>query len=126
MEKNKLALEYGVKEAVAERKEAYAPTFYKSIAAGVAIVLAGVLLLVIPAIVYQEEKMVEIGEVYALGAMLTLVAVATFFFVKSLDSLALITFTNFIYSLLFKYKIFICCWIKFCCCSNISHITNIA
>ncbi|MBQ8188611.1 MAG: helix-turn-helix transcriptional regulator [Lachnospiraceae bacterium] len=83
LEKNKLALEYGVKEAVAERKEAYAPTFYKSIAVGVAIVLAGVLLLVIPAIVYQEEKMVEIGEVYALGAMLTLVAVATFFFVKS-------------------------------------------
>ena len=83
LEKNKLALEYGVKEAVAERKEAYAPTFYKSIAVGVAIVLVGVLLLVIPAIVYQEEKLVEIGEVYALGAMLALVAVATFFFVKS-------------------------------------------
>ena len=83
LEKNKLALEYGVKEAVAERKEAYAPTFHKSIAAGVAIVLVGVLLLVIPAIVYQEEKLVEIGEVYALGAMLALVAVATFFFVKS-------------------------------------------
>lgn len=83
LEKNKLALEYGVKETVAERKEAYAPTFHKSIAAGVAIVLVGVLLLVIPAIVYQDEKMVEIGEVYALGAMLTLVAVATFFFVKS-------------------------------------------
>ncbi len=83
LEKNKLFLEYGVKETVEERKEAYAPTFHKSIAVGVAIVLVGVLLLAIPAIMYQEERLVEIGEVYALGAMLTLVAVATFFFVKS-------------------------------------------
>lgn len=83
METTRLSLEYGIREQVKSRKEAFAATYQKSIAIGVALIFMGIILLAIPSIVFKQKELVEIYEVYAVGGLLAFIACGVFFFVKS-------------------------------------------
>lgn len=79
LEKDRISIEYGVREAVEQRKEAFEPSFRKRIALGVAFCILGV----VPLLLAAAADAKGIVYVCCIGILLFLIAFGVYFFVSS-------------------------------------------
>lgn len=79
MEKEQISLQYGVREMVEKRKDAFENSFHRSIAIGVVLCILGVVPLMLAAAVDAEEMVY----IYCVGILLFMVACGVYFFIWS-------------------------------------------
>jgi len=79
LENEKFSLQYGIEELVQERKKEYEGTFQRNIVTGVVLTIIGV----IPIFLAAARHVEEIVYVYCIAALLGIVAISVYLFVKS-------------------------------------------
>ena len=79
LEKEQISLQYGVREMVEKRKDAFENTFHRSIAVGVFLCILGIVPLMLAAAMDAEEM----TYIVCVDILLLMIACGVFFFVRS-------------------------------------------
>lgn len=79
LEKEQISLQYGVREMVEKRKDAFENTFHRSIAVGVFLCILGIVPLMLAAAMDAEEM----AYIVCVDILLLMIACGVFFFVRS-------------------------------------------
>ena len=79
LEKEEIALSYGVESVVKKKKEEFEPTFRKSIATGVTLCIIGIIPLIMTAALEMNDMVI----VFCVDILLTFIAGGVFLFVKA-------------------------------------------